>query len=155
MFSECRTWRYALTCNWNATAGVVAFIGLNPSTADATNNDPTVRRCINYAKSWGFGGMVMLNLFGFRATVPRDMKAARDPVGPGNDKIIAEQCRRAAKVIAAWGVHGAHHDRAEHVTRIVIPHQVWCLGTTKDGHPRHPLYVRADQQLERYDLGAK
>ncbi|WP_017302616.1 DNA N-6-adenine-methyltransferase [Nodosilinea nodulosa] len=144
LFSECRTWRYGLWRIWDESLPMVAFCGLNPSTADEENNDPTVRRCINFAKSWGFGGMFMLNAYGFRATLPKDMKAAADPVGPDNDKWLAYFAERSEMVIAAWGAHCSFNREAE-VYELLKPN-VYCLGTTKAGHPKHPLYLSASTE---------
>jgi len=119
------------------------FVGLNPSTADEVNDDPTVRRCIGYAKRWGFGGLCMTNIFAYRATDPAVMKAQRDPVGRGNDRALVRMATQAGIVVAAWGVHGTHLERERRVLSL-LP-ELHCLGLTKDRHPRHPLYVRGDQ----------
>lgn len=141
-FSDCGAYRYALTRTWDADGERIAFVGLNPSTADATQDDPTIRRIVSFARDWGFGGVDMLNLFAFRATDPRDMKAAPDPVGPANDRVLLDVTRRSAVTVAAWGVHGAHRDREAAIAGALGP--LWCLGTTRAGHPRHPLYLRRD-----------
>lgn len=146
-FSTCRTWRYALWRRWGKRSGrFVAFIGLNPSTADETINDPTVTRCINYAKRWGFDGMYMLNMFAYRATDPNDMKAATDPVGPRHDEWLRVYANRCALVVAAWGTHGIYLNRNRTVISLFRREGIdlHCLGRTKDGHPKHPLYLRAD-----------
>lgn len=146
-FSENRKFRYTLLREWDATKPKVAFIGLNPSTADETQDDPTIRRCIGYAQAWDKGGLLMLNLYAFRATKPRDMWAAEkrgvDIIG-GKDN-WAEALRRYAQLytcdlaVAAWGRHGMK--RGPHVAA------VWqgmkCLGINDDGTPKHPLYLRA------------
>lgn len=161
MFSACRTWRYALWRTWNQSFGHCMFIGLNPSTADETKNDPTVRRCIGFAKAWGFGGLYMLNLFAFRATRPREMMKAADSVGPANDKYLRHYREFAGLTIAAWGVHGIFLDRALSVLRLRIGlgskqvplgADLWCLGRTRHGHPRHPLYVPGEVKPARYQL---
>jgi hypothetical protein len=126
---------------------------LNPSTADATLDDPTIRRCIGFARAGGFGGLQVLNLFAFRATDPTDMKAARDPVGPDNDThilaAITAAAAASAPVIAAWGVHGALNGRDDEVRKLSLECGVnlMCLGSTKGNHPRHPLYVAAAQEF--------
>jgi hypothetical protein len=147
-FSECRTWRYGLwrIWDWQGHANCVAFIGLNPSTADETLDDPTIRRCIGFAKRWGFGGCYMLNAYAFRATDPRVMKQAADPVGPGNDEALAYYRSRVGLIIAAWGVH-CEPERERRVCE-VIGQPIYCLGKTKDGRPKHPLYLRADTERE-------
>lgn len=147
-FSPCRQYRYAL---WRRrsdckVARMAAFVGLNPSTADETANDPTVTRCINFAKSWGYEGMFMLNAFAFRATDPRVMKAHPSPVGPENDRFILNITRRAGVTVLAWGVHCVHLQRAEFLLNQFREQQipVHCLGLTKDAHPKHPLYLKQD-----------
>jgi hypothetical protein len=144
-FSECRTWRYALWRHWDwqGYGNCVAFVGLNPSTADETKDDPTIRRCINFAKAWGYSGLYMLNIFAFRATDPKDMKAAADPVGPQNDEMLCYHQKKVALVVAAWGTHGSFQDRAARVVEIMRP-PLMCLGKNSDGSPKHPLYLRAD-----------
>lgn len=140
--SPCRTWRYSLTRDVAPITGegTVAFVGLNPSTADETQDDPTIRRCIAFARSWGFARLKMLNVYAFRATDPRAMFAAADPIGPDNDCTIAKVVGGSDLVVCAWGVHGA--DRAADMLGLIAaPH---CLGLTKHGAPRHPLYLRAD-----------
>ena len=140
VFSPCRTYRYALHRKWGQGACAL-FIGLNPSTADEKRNDPTIRRCIGFARSWGYDGLVMANLFAFRATQPADMKLAADPVGPDNDATLCQLAKDAGVVVAAWGAHGAHLDRGAQV-RAMLP-GLHHLRLTKDGHPGHPLYLPA------------
>jgi len=115
------------------------FIGLNPSIADATIDDPTIRRCIGFAKAWGYSGLMMTNLFAWRATEPRNMLAAENPVGPDNDRILSVAHDKAALTVAAWGVHGSHLDRNTAVRALLS--RLHYLRLTKDGHPGHPLYL--------------
>lgn len=153
ILSACGRYRYTLTREWNKRLPTLTYIMLNPSTADATLDDPTIRRCIGFARGRGFGGIQALNLFAFRATDPRQMKAALDPVGPDNDAhIIAALTGAAATsspVIAAWGVHGAYNGRDDEVHKLSRDCGVnlMCLGSTKGNHPRHPLYVAAVQEF--------
>lgn len=143
-WSPDKVYRYELWRSWRdmyAGQGYVAFIGLNPSTADETENDPTVRRCMNFTRRWGYSQMVMLNLFAFRATDPADMKKASDPVGPENDSVLLERSRGAEVVVACWGTHGVHMGRGEAVRQMIPGLQK--LRLTKDGHPQHPLYLPA------------
>ena len=116
---------------------------LNPSTASALRNDPTVERCERRARSWGYGGFRVTNLFAWRATDPRNLKATPDPVGPENDAHLLRGTRWADRVFAAWGVHGSHRDRASEVLAELHGRgtALYHLGLTRDGHPRHPLYV--------------
>jgi hypothetical protein len=145
-------WRYALWRAWDPDRPTVAFVGLNPSTADETLDDPTIRRCIGFAKSWGYGGLYMLNLFAFRATDPADMKAAADPVGPYNDEALSYRQSRCQLTVAAWGVHGGFKGRADHVlSHVLVSDAVYCLGKTKDGFPKHPLYLPKTAALEDFN----
>lgn len=147
-FSECRTWRYALwrSWDWQGFANQVMFVGLNPSTADETEDDPTIRRCIGFAKAWGYGGIIMMNAYAFRATDPKDMKAAIDPIGPENDEALSHRRKQVGLVIAAWGVH-CDPERERQVCEM-LGSPVMCLGKTKAGRPKHPLYLRADTKPE-------
>ena len=136
--------------------GWVNFIGLNPSTADEETDDPTVRRCINFARNWRYGGCVLTNLFAFRATNPKELRTAADPVGPDNNLFLTTNAERASLVIAAWGVHGRYMQRDARVLRMLSKADVplHCLGLTKAGHPRHPLYLRAHTKPIPYSVEA-
>lgn len=144
VFSPCRRYRYALWRWWGGSDRHAMFIGLNPSTADEIHDDPTVRRCIAYARAWGFGGMWMTNLFGWRATDPADLKRVDEPNGADNDWTLRRLARHADLVVAAWGLHGAHRDRGLEVLRL-LP-RLHCLRLTQQGFPAHPLYLPARLQ---------
>lgn len=121
------------------------FIMLNPSTADATNDDPTIRRCIGFADEWKFADMTVVNLFAYRATSPKDMKNALDPIGPENNQHIITACREASLIVAAWGAHGSFKGRDRDVLAMLNDSQhldVFCLEKTKQGMPKHPLYIK-------------
>lgn len=134
--------------------GVCVFIGLNPSTADEHESDPTVRRCINYAERWGHGRLIMLNLFAFRATDPKRMKIVPDPIGPDNDRTLIATAALAIQsggiVVAAWGAHGGHLNRAAAVRTLLAPFSLHYLTLTKAGEPGHPLYLKGDLKPERW-----
>jgi hypothetical protein len=149
-FSPCRTWRYSLTRRWAHDGPLLMVIGLNPSTADETQDDPTIRRCIGFAKREGMTGLVMANLFAFRATDPRTMRRADDPIGPDNDMWLSMLRDLCDLRLAAWGVHGHYRDRARDVMERGLLSHVYCLGLTKGGTPRHPLYLAADTPLEPF-----
>ena len=142
-YSDCECYRYALTRVWNTAGRKALFIMLNPSTATEIQNDPTVERCERRARALGFGAFRVLNIFAFRATDPRDMRAAADPVGPLNDKAIRDSLDWADQVICAWGTHGAHRDRGPEVEAMLraTGTPLWHLGLSKAGHPKHPLYI--------------
>lgn len=115
------------------------FVGLNPSTADEFNDDPTIRRCIAFAKSWGYAALCMANLFAYRATQPGVMLAAPDPVGPDNDRTLQALASKAGVVVAAWGTNGAHRGR-DIAVRELLPN-LHYLRLTQNGYPGHPLYL--------------
>lgn len=143
LFSPCRNYRYSLWRDLNVLApdndGYVMFIGLNPSTADEVNNDPTIRRCMGFAETWGYGALCMTNLFAFRATDPLVMKEQAEPVGDYNDSHLVELAQSAGLVVAAWGTHGTFMNRGEAVKKL-IPN-LHYLRLTKNGLPEHPLYL--------------
>jgi len=136
--SECGQYRYALWRRWSHGPQVL-FVGLNPSTADATLDDPTIRRCIGFAKAWGYGGLLMANLFAWRATDPRHMIAASDPVGPRNDHALIKAHGQSALAVAAWGAQGSFLGR-DRLVRALLP-RLHILRLTKSGQPGHPLYL--------------
>ena len=142
--SDCGKYRYALTRQWAGSGGGVTFIMLNPSTADAEKDDPTIRRCIGFAKLWGFSRLQVVNLFAYRATDPKELDKVDDPVGPLNDPQLIN-CWHGT-LVAAWGAK-APNERVKYVLSLMYSKQLFCLGTTKKGHPRHPLYVPANQPL--------
>lgn len=144
-FSKDLRFRYSLSRGWSAEDWRVAFIGLNPSTADATKDDPTIRRCIGFAKSWGFGTLHMLNLFAVRSTDPKVLyrMSNKEAIGDENDAKILEYCNTVSLIVCAWGTHGALHGRGEQVAKMLRANglRLSALGFTKDGYPRHPLYL--------------
>ena len=143
MFSSCRRWRYLLWRQWDASKPTANFLMLNPSTADEFQLDPSCTRARVYAERWGYGSLVVTNLFGWRATDPRDMKAALDPVGPGNNRAIVRAAKEAAIVVCAWGNHGAHLDRSMKVLSLLQARGValHALRVNGAGEPAHPLYL--------------
>jgi hypothetical protein len=142
-YSACGLYRYALTRVWTPEAPRLTYIMLNPSTATERANDPTVERCERRARAMGYGAMRVVNLFGFRATHPADLRRAPEPIGPGNDRAIDRAAAWAGCVICAWGVHGAHLGRGPQIVARLqgLGHRLHHLGLTKAGHPRHPLYL--------------
>jgi hypothetical protein len=147
VYSPCETYRYLLTRVWGPGERAL-FVMLNPSTATEVQNDPTVERCERRARALGFGAFRVTNIFAFRATDPKVMRAVADPVGPGNDAAIAESVGWADKVICAWGNHGLHIGRGDAVESVLRASgsPLYHLGLTGQGQPRHPLYVSYDQQ---------
>jgi hypothetical protein len=149
VFSPCRRWRYQLVRTWADTSPLVV-IGLNPSTADETTDDATIRRCVGFAKAWGHGGLIMLNLFALRATDPRALLdvSLRDAIGPENGDHLLQATAHADRVLCAWGAHGRLHGRGGHVASALVGRPLVHFGLTKGGQPKHPLYLRADMQPE-------
>lgn len=143
ILSGCGSYRYRLERVWDAEAAKVAFLMLNPSTADAEEDDPTIRRCVRFAKDWGFGGLIVGNLFAFRSTDPTALYGHPDPVGPENDRHLGAIARSAAKIICAWGTHGEMNGRGRHVAQVLRDHPLFALKVTASGHPGHPLYIAA------------
>lgn len=145
--SPCKQYRYTLWRRWYVGPRIVQFVGLNPSTADETTNDATLRRCIGFARVWGFDAMCMTNLFAFRATSPRDMKLAPDPVGIMNDCWLLDVRRQVDMCVACWGVHGNHLQRGPQVLETLLHcGPLHCLRLTKAGIPSHPLMLPSSLQ---------
>ena len=152
VYSDCEKYRYSLTRSWDETGPRVLFIMLNPSTATEMQNDPTIERCERRARALGFGAFRATNIFAWRETDPRKMRATGDPVGNANDAVIREGAAWADRIVAGWGTHGAHLERGRTVEALLraTGRPVHHLGLTKDGHPRHPLYIAYAQQPERW-----
>ncbi len=156
VFSPCRKYRYTLRCRWDELfpEKPIAWIGLNPSTADELQLDPTLTRIKGFSSSFGFNCFYMLNIFAFRATDPNEMKRQADPVGPENDRYILEICRfctnlNSSTVVAAWGNHGSFLDRSEEVVSMLKSKgtRLMCLKVSKAGNPVHPLYLPGDCRM--------
>ena len=147
LYSSDLRYRYALTRVW-APGPRVLFVMLNPSTETEVQNDPTVERCERRARALGFGGFAVANIFAFRATDPRVMRDEPDPTGPANDATLLTLAASHDRIICAWGTHGAHLDRGAQVEALLrsTGRDLYHLGLTQAGHPRHPLYISYDQQ---------
>ena len=154
-FSQCDRYRWWLRRRWEwPRCDEMAFIGLNPSTADKFTDDPTVARCVRRAMRAGKSGMWMLNAFAFRATDPRDMLRQRDPVGQINDRHILDVCKleQVSEVVLCWGGLGRALERSAKLLKLLEPvqHKLRYLDLTRGGEPRHPLYLRNDLELKRW-----
>jgi len=139
VLSEDRVYRYRLERTW-AEGARATFVMLNPSTADEDSDDPTLRRCMDFARRWGLAGIAVVNLYALRATDPAELWRATDPVGPENDRYLAEAAASGEALIAAWGAR-ARDTRVREVLAIPGFERLTCLRTTKRGHPGHPLYL--------------
>lgn len=156
VISDCGAYRFSLGRTLSETGPTACFIMLNPSTADAAKNDPTIRKCIGFATRWGCSSLLAVNLFAIRSTDPMGIRRSGDPIGPDNDSWIVSSVKQAQStsgpVVAAWGNHGGVHGRGPAVARMLIDAGVdlRCLGTTRDGHPLHPLHLAYATQLVKY-----
>lgn len=147
-------YRYRLRREWTGgLCATVLWIMLNPSTADAEVDDPTIRRCVGFSKEWGYGGLVVVNLFAFRATNPKHIPKGPSAIGPGNDDTIRAEAAKASMIVAAWGGNKAADRRGGHIAAMLDAYDVQCLGETKAEHPVHPLFLPAVTPLRRWREG--
>lgn len=162
VISEDGRYRYRLERRWSKVPGTALFVMLNPSTADAEKDDPTIRRCVGFAKGWGLGHLIVTNVFALRATDPEELALERDPVGPENEGHLRKAAQEADVIVVAWGA-GPRRLFAVRYLRLAsvisdlagpstisqpLGRPLWCLGTTKNGSPRHPLYLPKDTGLK-------
>lgn len=145
-------YRYWLLRQWGKNSdNFVNFVLLNPSTADARIDDPTIRRCINFGTKWGLDGIYVTNLFAFRATNPKDLRETLDPVGKENNKYLKFIAKKAKLVVIAWGNHGSFKQRDKEVLNILSKiHPLYCLGVTRLGQPKHPLRLNRNTKKRRF-----
>lgn len=158
IYSDCERYRYALTRVWDEGGARALYIMLNPSTATEIQNDPTVERCERRSRVLGFGSFRVTNIFAWRDTDPRNMKAADDPVGPENDAMIEQSARvwirgNSDRILCAWGTHGAFNKRGEAMSALLdkVGKPLYHLGLSKAGHPKHPLYISYAEQPRRWE----
>lgn len=152
VISDCGTYRYLLRRTWDHGKPRVLIVMLNPSTADAEIDDPTIRSCIRLSKGLGYGSFEVVNLFALRATDPKELAKASDPIGPRNDLTIETAIGRCDLAICAWGAHQMAEHRSRSVRALLRQHRpaVFCLGKTKSGSPKHPLYIKSGTPLETF-----
>jgi hypothetical protein len=153
-FSPCRRWRYLLWRCWDPSRPVANFLMLNPSTADELKLDPSCTRARNYAERWGYGALVVTNIFGWRATDPAEMKSVANPIGRGNDRAILEAAKQAELVVCAWGNHAEHLGRGEQVLRLLAGVRLHALRLNSSGHPAHPLYLPSSLRPRKFAVAA-
>ncbi len=152
IFDETNNYRYTLRRHWkNGGKKLVNFILLNPSTADAKIDDPTIRACMQIADNWGYDGIVVTNLFAYRATKPTDLKKQKNPIGEKNNEWIKKCALEAPLTVVAWGNHGLFQNRGQEVVKLLAGKQLHCLEVLKNGCPRHPLYVRRKTEPVVFD----
>lgn len=152
VISLCEKYRYELERHIYSDylIELVVFVMLNPSTADAEIDDPTIRRCIGFAERYSPEHMRVVNLYAGRATKPKDLWLMEDPVGPDNDRHVVAALEDADLVICAWGAN-ARRDQVDHFLKLAGDKPLYCLGTTNSGMPRHPLMLRNDTELETFN----
>lgn len=157
VFSKDRKYRYVLHRRWDDTKPLIGFVGLNPSTADESINDPTIRRMIGFAKDWGYGGVLVGNIFALRSTDPKKLYTSKDPVGPDNNEWLNTIQTETEQVVACWGTHGHLLNRGVEVRFLLFGGQFFCVakciqvfGLTKYGYPKHPLYLSKNAKLESW-----
>jgi hypothetical protein len=152
VFSDDRRFRYLLrhTCKPLSAPKLCTWIGLNPSVANETQLDPTLRRIRTFSNAWGYNGFIMTNLFALVSTDPDQLYSEADPVGPENDRYILDAIQETGVVIAAWGKVGGHQNRCAAVLKMISGVDLFCLKKTKEGYPIHPLYVAAGTEPARY-----
>lgn len=152
VMDDTRTYRYLLTRIWDTSTQPMVWVMLNPSTADAMEDDATIRRCVGFARRERCGGIAVVNLFALRSTDPRALRDHTDPVGPHNDPFIRQAAGRGGLVVAAWGAGGALHDRGRQVTGALSRAGIslTAFGVTSTGQPRHPLYLPGTAALAPY-----
>ena len=139
-FSRCKSYRYWLSRRFDAGSGHCVFIGLNPSTGDANTDDPTIRRCMGFARDWGYRQLTVVNLFAYRTPSPAVLKCVPSPEGRGNRAALTKACKDADCIVAAWGNHGSYREQSCRLARLWQTYPLRCFGTTQTGQPIHPLY---------------
>ncbi len=148
-------YRYSLWREWDIDKSKIVFIMLNPSKADASIDDPTLRRCISFAKFWDYGSLIVVNLFAFRTASPLELKKVDNPIGKQNDRHLKKAIKLADQVVVAWGNNGKLMQRDRHVLELLSKQNIQphCLGITKSGYPSHPLYISCGEQPNAYISG--
>lgn len=152
VISDCEQYRYSLTRVIYGGARNVLFVGLNPSTADATLDDPTIRRCVGFAKLWGFNRLLMGNIYAFRSTDPKGLLTAENPVGPKNRDELSNMIDVSELVIAAWASNPLTAAAKEIADFILSQEKVKCLGQNKNGSPKHPLYLAKSTEPRKLSI---
>lgn len=152
VISDCGNYRYLLRRTWDHDKPRALFIMLNPSTADAKIDDPTIRSCVRLLKALQYGSMEVVNIFGWRATNPDELSIQIDPIGPMNERIVAAAIGRCDTVICAWGANAMAERKTYWLVGLIRSYRpaAYCLGTTKHGSPKHPLYLKTGTPLIAY-----
>lgn len=152
IFDSTERYRYWWARQWNKDLPIANFVMLNPSTADAKRSDPTVTRCHRYVERWGFGSLIVTNIFAYRSTDPKQLRLVDDPIGEETDDYIIRAADLSDLIVVAWGVHGDHLGRGHDVLSLLCDRHLFALGTTKSGSPRHPLYLASNLLPNAYNV---
>jgi hypothetical protein len=152
IFDATGDYRYTLWREWDERRSRVAIVMLNPSVADEMQNDPTIRRCIEFARSWGYGSVEIVNLFAYCTPYPKELSNATEPIGIENDRYLRQASNRSRGLVFAWGNWGYLRSRDRQVCKLLARVERYCLGLTRTGQPRHPLYLPRDTQLMPYRI---
>lgn len=152
IFDATGLYRYTLWREWDERRSRVTIVMLNPSVANEMQNDPTIRRCIAFAQSWGYGSVEIVNLFAYCTPYPKELSNATEPIGIENDKYVIQASNRSRRLVFGWGNWGYLKNRAGQVCNLLNKAEVFCLGFTRTGQPRHPLYLPKDTQLIPYRI---
>lgn len=150
-FDRTGRYRFSLHRRWETGQGLATFVMLNPSSADHQKNDPTISRCIQLSRHWGFSGLNVVNLFAYRTASPAHLRKIVRPIGKENDSHILANARSASRIILGWGNHGCWKERDQHVISLLADFDLWCIGITKSGQPKHPLYATANIELRKFE----
>ena len=153
IFDSTGLYRYLLWREWDCLLPIVTFVMLNPSRADAEVDDPTIRRCLGFARSWGYGSLKVVNLFAYRASRPNLLFQSQAPIGQDNDRYLQIISQRTSTLVLAWGNSGNYQQRDRAVLQLLKDHpHCYCLGLTQNKNPRHPLYLKRQSTLIRFSL---
>jgi hypothetical protein len=149
VISDCGKYRYLLRRTWDHTKPRALLIMLNPSTADAKLDDPTIRSCVRLLSGLHYGSMEVVNIFGWRATDPDELPKQADPIGPMNERIVAAAISRCDVVVCAWGANAMAARKSQYLCALIRSNKpgIYCFGMTKSGAPKHPLYVKSGTPL--------
>lgn len=152
VISDCQQYRYLLRRTWHAERPRALLVMLNPSTADASKDDPTIRSCVRLLNAQGYGSLEVVNVFAFRATDPDDLTKTEDPMGPQNERVIAAAVGRCDVVVCAWGAHHLAQRKTSFLKQFLSSRKpaIYCFGKTKAGAPKHPLYIKTGTPLEAF-----
>ena len=146
ILSDDKAYRYQLSRSWDDEKESVLFIMLNPSTADSNIDDPTIRRVVNFAKTWGFGSVHVANLYAFRSTDPKGLKNVFDPVGSDNIEYVRELVGKVNKVVYAWGNKKTEPEWLREIVNIP-----YCIDVSINNIPKHPLFLKKTMELKEYE----